>query len=46
LLFIDGDAFPVAALEPLLRDRLAEHRLIAAQRYENNGTSSRIPVSV
>ncbi len=37
LVFIDGDAFPIAPLEPLIEARLAKHRLIAVQRYENNG---------
>lgn len=36
LVFLDGDAFPVAPLEPLL-DRLARHRLIAVQMRESNG---------
>ena len=36
LIFIDGDAFPVASLS-LLESKLSEPRLIAAQRYENNG---------
>ncbi|HLX33003.1 MAG TPA: hypothetical protein VKR79_09595 [Gaiellaceae bacterium] len=36
LLFIDGDAFPVAPLSPLL-DKLREFKLAAAQRYENAG---------
>jgi len=37
LIFIDGDAFPVAPLEPLIAARLEQHRLIAVQRYENLG---------
>jgi hypothetical protein len=37
LVFVDGDAFPVAPLGPLIEDRLERHRLIAVQRYENNG---------
>src|SRR5258707_12919113 len=32
LIFIDGDAFPVAPLQPLARDLLDRHSLIAAQR--------------
>jgi hypothetical protein len=37
LIFIDGDAFPVGPVERLLGDLLRTHRLIAVQRYENNG---------
>ena len=37
LVFIDGDAFPVASLDRLVDERLERHRLIAVQRYENNG---------
>jgi hypothetical protein len=37
LIFIDGDAFPIAPLEPLIRARLGRHRLIAVQRHENLG---------
>jgi hypothetical protein len=37
LVFIDGDAFPIAPLAPLLRERLERHKLIAVQRHENNG---------
>jgi hypothetical protein len=37
LLVLDGDAFPVAPISPLLEERLAQHRLIAVQRLENNG---------
>lgn len=37
LIFIDGDAFPIAPLEPLIRDCLEQHSLIAVQRYENFG---------
>jgi hypothetical protein len=36
LVFIDGDAFPVAPLGPLVNERLEQHRLIAVQRRENN----------
>jgi hypothetical protein len=36
LLVIDGDAFPIAPLSPLIEERLPDHRLIAVQRYENN----------
>jgi hypothetical protein len=37
MLFIDGDAFPVAPLAPLIDEHLAERKLIAVQRYENHG---------
>lgn len=37
LVFVDGDAFPVAPLDRLIDERLERHRLIAVQRYENNG---------
>ena len=37
LIFIDGDAFPVAPLEGVIEERLKRHRLIAVQRRENNG---------
>lgn len=37
LIFIDGDAFPVTPIGPLIDDRLARHDLIAVQRHENNG---------
>ncbi len=36
LVFVDGDAFPVAPIEPLVEQRLERHRLIAVQRSENN----------
>jgi hypothetical protein len=37
LVFVDGDAFPVTPLGPLIAERLERHRLIAVQRLENNG---------
>lgn len=37
LIFIDGDAFPIAPIQPLIRDCLERHSLIAVQRYENFG---------
>jgi hypothetical protein len=37
LIFLDGDAFPVADLEPLIHAQLPAHKLIAVQRLENNG---------
>jgi len=36
LIFIDGDAFPINDLGPLI-GKLEKHRLIAVQRLENNG---------
>jgi hypothetical protein len=35
LIFIDGDAFPITDIAPLLRD-VPRHKLIAVQRRENN----------
>jgi hypothetical protein len=37
LVFIDGDAFPVTPIGPLIDQRLARNQLIAVQRHENNG---------
>jgi hypothetical protein len=37
VMFVDGDAFPVAPLSPLIERRLDRHKLIAVQRTENNG---------
>jgi len=37
LIFLDGDAFPVAEIEPFIRRRLAASKLVAVQRLENNG---------
>ena len=37
LIFLDGDAFPVADLRPLLNEALPKHKLVAVQRLENNG---------
>jgi hypothetical protein len=37
LVFVDGDAFPIAPLAPLVEARLGKHQLIAVRRYENNG---------
>lgn len=37
LIFLDGDAFPVANIEPMLRQQLREYPLMAVQRLENNG---------
>ena len=36
LVFVDGDAFPVAPVGPLVEEQLQRHRLIAVQRRENN----------
>jgi len=37
LIFIDGDAFPIADLSTYVREKLATHPLLAVQRKENNG---------
>jgi hypothetical protein len=37
IMFLDGDAFPIADLGPLLEGKLAAHPLVAVQRLENNG---------
>jgi hypothetical protein len=37
LVFIDGDAFPIAPLVPYLREHLARFPLLAVRRDENNG---------
>jgi hypothetical protein len=37
LIFLDGDAFPIADIEPLIRQHLPAHKLLAVQRLENNG---------
>ena len=37
LIFLDGDAFPIAPLDIYLENKLAEYQLIAVQRTENNG---------
>lgn len=37
VLFLDGDAFPIAPIGPLIEQRLERHRLVAVQRYENCG---------
>jgi hypothetical protein len=37
IMFLDGDAFPIADLAPLLSGKLAAHPLVAVQRLENNG---------
>jgi hypothetical protein len=36
LVVMDGDAFPVNPITPLVSERLSVHKLIAVQRYENN----------
>ena len=43
LIFIDGDAFPIAPIMPFLREKLAEFPLVAIQRLENNGDSQPHP---
>ena len=37
VVFIDGDAFPIAPLMPFLRSELERHPLVAIRRDENNG---------
>lgn len=37
LIFIDGDAFPIANIVDFLYSRLAEYPLVAVQRLENDG---------
>ena len=37
LLVVDGDAFPIAPIAPLVERCLRTHPLIAVQRYENDG---------
>ncbi|MGA2246184.1 MAG: hypothetical protein ABSH48_14400 [Verrucomicrobiota bacterium] len=37
LIFLDGDAFPIADLEPVITRKLSTHPLTAVQRLENNG---------
>ena len=37
LIFLDGDAFPIAEIEPLLSRHLPARKLLAVQRLENNG---------
>lgn len=37
LIFIDGDAFPIANIVDFLYSRLAEYPLVAVQRLENEG---------
>lgn len=37
VLFLDGDAFPIADIMPLVSEKLASHPLVAVQRLENNG---------
>jgi hypothetical protein len=37
VIFLDGDAFPIGDIEPLIDQMLRGHKLIAVQRLENNG---------
>lgn len=37
LIFLDGDAFPIGDIEPLIEKKLSDYRLIAVQRLENSG---------
>ncbi|CAN5539868.1 hypothetical protein BH10ACT11_BH10ACT11_03330 [soil metagenome] len=43
LIFIDGDAFPIAPIMPFLREKLEQYPLVAIQRLENNGDSQPHP---
>ena len=37
IMFIDGDAFPVAPIVPFLREKLERYPIVAIRRDENNG---------
>jgi hypothetical protein len=37
IMFIDGDAFPVAPIVPFLREKLQRYPIVAVRRDENNG---------
>jgi hypothetical protein len=37
IMFIDGDAFPIAPIGPFLREKLERYPLVAVRRDENNG---------
>jgi len=37
LMFLDGDAFPIADISKFVEKSLSSHKLTAVQRYENNG---------
>ena len=37
IVFIDGDAFPIAPIVPFLRSKLERYALVAVRRDENNG---------
>lgn len=37
VIFLDGDAFPIADVETYLAEKLPVHKLVAVQRRENNG---------
>jgi hypothetical protein len=37
LIFMDGDAFPIAPVGPFLREKLERYPLVAVRRDENNG---------
>ena len=37
IMFIDGDAFPIAPIGPFLREELERYPLVAVRRDENNG---------
>lgn len=37
LMFLDGDAFPIAPIDDFIEDKLTNHPIVAVQRTENNG---------
>jgi hypothetical protein len=37
IMFIDGDAFPIAPIVPFLREKLDRYPIVAVRRDENNG---------
>jgi hypothetical protein len=43
LVFLDGDAFPIAPLHPFMQQKLAEFPLVAVQRRENVGDTQPHP---
>ena len=44
IVFIDGDAFPIAPIGPFLRETLEQYPLVAVRRDENNGDPQPHPV--
>ncbi|WP_143217872.1 hypothetical protein [Acidithiobacillus ferrivorans] len=37
IIFLDGDAFPIAPIDDYILEKLSTHKLIAVQRLENDG---------